>query len=52
MSIISAVIQKPEETPADFYGRLCETFQIYSLQPGSTRKPANGQYGIRDSIIC
>jgi hypothetical protein len=30
MSKIAAVIQKPEETPTDFYERLCEAFQIYT----------------------
>jgi hypothetical protein len=25
----AAVIQKPEETPTDFYERLCEAFQVY-----------------------
>jgi hypothetical protein len=26
---IAVVIQKPEETPTDFYERLCEAFRIY-----------------------
>jgi hypothetical protein len=34
MSKIAAVIQKSEETPTDFYERLCEAFQIYApLEP-------------------
>jgi hypothetical protein len=30
MSKTVAVIQKPEETPTDFYERLCEAFQVYT----------------------
>jgi hypothetical protein len=30
MSKIAAVIQKPEETPTDFYERFCEAFRIYT----------------------
>jgi hypothetical protein len=26
----AAVIQKPEETPIDFYDRLCEGFPVYT----------------------
>jgi hypothetical protein len=29
MSKIAAVIQKPEETPTEFYERLCEAFWVY-----------------------
>jgi hypothetical protein len=31
MSKTVAVIQKPEETPTDFYERLCEAFWVYTL---------------------
>jgi hypothetical protein len=31
MSKTAAVIQKPEESPTDFYERLCEAFQVYTL---------------------
>jgi hypothetical protein len=30
MSKTAAVIQKSEETPTDFYERLCEAFQIFT----------------------
>jgi hypothetical protein len=30
MSKIAAVIQKPEETPTDFYERLCEAFWVHN----------------------
>jgi hypothetical protein len=30
MSKTVAVIQKPEESPTDFYERLCEAFQEYN----------------------
>jgi hypothetical protein len=31
MSKTVAVTQKPKESPTDFYERLCETFQVYTL---------------------
>jgi hypothetical protein len=31
MSKTVAVIQKPEESPTDFYESLCEAFQVYTL---------------------
>jgi hypothetical protein len=30
MSKTAAVIQKPEETPTDFYEKLCEAFWVYT----------------------
>jgi hypothetical protein len=30
MSKTAAVIQKPEESPTDFYASLCEAFQVYT----------------------
>jgi hypothetical protein len=41
MSKIAAVIQKPEETPSDFYERLCEAFWVYT--PFNLEAPENQQ---------
>jgi hypothetical protein len=38
-SKIVAVIQKPEESPTDFYARLCEAFQVYT--PFDPEEPEN-----------
>jgi hypothetical protein len=41
MSKIAAVIQKPEETPTDFYERLSEAFWVYT--PFDPEVPENQQ---------
>jgi hypothetical protein len=41
MSKTGAVIQKSEESPTDFYKRLCETFQVYT--PFNPEVPENQQ---------
>jgi hypothetical protein len=41
ISKIAAVTQKPEETPTDFYERLCEAFWVYT--PFDQEVPENNQ---------
>jgi hypothetical protein len=41
MSKTVAIIQKPEESPTDFYERLCEAFRVYT--PFNSEAPENQQ---------
>jgi hypothetical protein len=41
MSKTTAVTQEPEESPTDFYERLCEAFRVYT--PFNSEAPENQQ---------
>ena len=39
MAKTTEVLQKPDETPANFYEKLCEAFQVFtSFDPGAPEK--------------
>jgi hypothetical protein len=49
MSKTVAVIQKPKETPTDFYERLCEVFQMYT--PFDPEVPEN-QWMVNTAFVA
>jgi hypothetical protein len=45
MSTTVTVMQKPEETPTDFYERLCEAFWVYT--PFNLEAPETSKWSIQ-----